>query len=108
MMAPPYKTGPIDDAEAWIIATPDATYAEAARMHGVTHNSLRARISNKYGSLAAARLMRDAGVLKPDAGRVLRPVRRCMRCGVSANIDHGLRMCSACRKEVAQLHDGGV
>jgi len=107
-MAPPYKTGPIDDAEAWIIATPDATYAEAARMHGGTPNSLRARISNKYGSLAAARLMRDAGVLKPDAGRVLRPVRRCMRCGVSANIDRNQRICDKCTAQIAKLHDGSV
>ena len=107
-MAPPYKTGPIDDAEAWIITTPDATYAEAARLHGVTHNSLRARISNKYGSLAAARLMRDAGVLKPDAGRVLRPVRRCMRCGVSSNMDRNQRICDKCTAQIAKLHDGGV
>ncbi len=107
-MAPPYKTGPIDDAEAWLIATPDATYAEAAREWNVTHNAIRARISNKYGSLGAARLMRDAGILKPDAGRILGAVRRCMRCGHSSNIDRGMRMCSACRKEVAKLHDGGV
>lgn len=107
-MAPIPKTGPIDDAEAWIISEPSATYADAAQMFGVTHNSLRARISNKYGSLAAARLMRDAGAIRPDAGRVLRAVRRCMRCGVSANMDRNQRRCDKCSAEVAKLHDGRV
>ena len=107
-MAPPYKTGPIDDAEAFLISTPEATYADAARAFGVTHNAIRARISNKYGSLASARLMRDAGVLRVDPRRVLRPGRRCMTCGVSSNIEHGLRRCKKCRDEAAKIHEGGV
>lgn len=107
-MAPRHKTGPIDDAEAWIIANATATYAQAARVHGVTSNSLRSRISNKYGSLAAARLMRDAGVLKPDRGRILGPVRRCMRCRVSANMDRSQRICDKCTAEIGKLHDGWV
>lgn len=107
-MAPKPKTGPIDDAEAWIIETPDATYRDAAATFGVTHNAIRARISNKYGSLAEARLLVDAGILPRDPRRVLKAIRRCMRCGVSGNIDQGHRMCNGCKKEIAKLHDGGV
>lgn len=94
-------------AEAWIITNPTATYRDAAMMHGVTHNAIRARIANKYGSLSEAR-----GGLVPGAerepGRVIKAVRRCMRCGVSSSIEPGLRMCACCRKEVARIHEGGV
>lgn len=107
-MAPKPKTGPIDDAEAWIIESPNATYRDAAATFGVTHNAIRARVSNKYGSLAEARLLRDAGEIQRDPRRVLKPIRRCIRCGVSSNIEQGLRMCACCRKEVGKLHDGGV
>lgn len=105
-MAPPYKTGPINDAEAWIIATADATYAMAAQRFGVTTNSLRARIESRYGSLSAARLMRDAGVIRPDRGRILAPVRRCMCCGKSSAMDRNQRICDACTAQNAKLHDG--
>jgi|GEM_PF-2866462 len=104
-MAPHPKTGPIDDAEAWLISTPDGTYPEASRRFGVTRNSLKARIENKYGSVAAARLMRDAGILKPDAGRILGPVRRCSRCGVSVRMDRNQRMCRECNDEIRYIEE---
>lgn len=107
-MAPRPKTGQIDKAEAWIIATTAATYAQAAARFGLTHNAIRARISNKYGSLAMARLMREAAILKPDAGRVLQPVRRCMCCRKSGNMDRNQRICDSCKSQSAKLHDGRV
>jgi hypothetical protein len=107
-MAPKPKTGPIDDAERFIIANPETTYGEAARAFGITHNAIRARISNKYGSLAEARLLVDAGIVPRDPRRVLKAIRRCMRCKQSSNIDQGQRMCNGCKKEIAKLHDGGV
>lgn len=97
------NTGPIDEAEAWIIATRDATYREAAANFGVTHNSIRARIANKYGSLAEARNQPAR-----DPRRRLIPILRCMRCQKTANIEPGFRMCACCRKEVARIHEGGV
>lgn len=102
------KTGAIDEAEAWIIATRDATYREAAANFGVSMNSIRARISNKYGSLSGARLMGRALVLKQEDGRMLRPIRRCMTCGKSSNIEVGHRRCQSCKKEAERIHDGIV
>lgn len=107
-MAPKPKTGPIDDAERFIIANPETTYGEAARAFGITHNAIRARISNKYGSLAEARLLVDAGIVPRDPRRVLKPIRRCMRCKHSGNIDGEFRMCQKCRKEVGKIYDGSV
>lgn len=104
-MPPRPKTGAIDEAEAWIIATRDATYREAAANFGVTHNAIRARIANKYGSLAEAR---NEPERYRDARRRLIPVLRCIRCRETANIEQGLRMCACCRKEVAKIHEGGV
>ena len=107
-MAPKPKTGPIDDAEAWIIENYGARYADAAERWGVTQNAIRSRIANKYGSLSAARLMRDAMILKPDRGRTMRPVRRCICCGISAGMDRNQRICDTCQTKNARVHDGRV
>lgn len=106
-MPPRPKTGPIDMAEAWIIQNPTATYRDAAMLFGLTHNNVRARISNKYGSLAEARLA-GPELVGRDPRRVMKAVRRCMRCGTSSSIEPGRRMCVCCAKEVAMIHDGGV
>lgn len=104
-MAPRPKTGAIDLAEAWVIENITATYRDAACMFNVSHNQIRARIVNKYGSLGEARNIPPA---PREPGRIIRAVRRCLRCGVSSNIEPGLRMCPCCRKEVAKIHEGGV
>lgn len=94
-------------AEQWIIENTAATYRDAAMMFGLTHNNVRARIANKYGSLAEAR-QRGPELVGRDPRRVMKAVRRCMRCGISANIEQGRRMCDCCSKEVARIHDGTV
>ncbi|MTH65060.1 hypothetical protein [Paracoccus shanxieyensis] len=107
-MAPRPNTGPIDDAEAWIIATPEATYASTAEAFGLGPQSIRARILNRYGSLAAARLAHANGEAAVYQKRILGPVRRCIRCGKSSVIDQGRRMCDPCGADVARIHDGAV
>lgn len=102
-MAPRVRTGAIDQAEAFIIQTPDATYRTAAQGFGLSVNTLRARIENKYGSLSMAR---SAGYDQP--GRILGAVRRCIRCRVSSAMDRGQHICNHCRKEIASIHDGAV
>ena len=92
-------------AEAWIIENRTASYREAAELFGLSHNQIRARIANRYGSLAQARL--DPPMAR-DPRRILGPVRRCICCGVSANIDRGARICDPCTRKNAKLHDGGV
>lgn len=106
-MPPRPKTGPIDMAEAWIIQNPTATYRDAAMLFGLTHNNVRARISNKYGSLTEARLT-GPSLVNRDPKRAMKAIRRCLRCGTSASIEQGRRMCVCCAKEVAGLHDGSV
>ena len=102
-MAPKPKTGPIDAAESWIIQTKDATYRQAAQLFGLSRNSIRARIEHKYGSLAAARL----GPMF-DAGSVLKPVRRCICCGISSAMDQNQRICNNCKLKNERIHDGWV
>lgn len=106
-MAPKTRTGAIDDAEAFIIGTADATYRKVAEAFGLSANTLRARIDNKYGCL---RMARQAGYAEPE--RVRAPVfRQCIRCkgrSVPSSIHHGQRMCDKCRKEIASIHDGAV
>lgn len=102
-MAPRVRTGAIDQAEAFIIRTPDATYRTTAEAFGLSSNTLRARIDNKYGCL---RMARQAGYAEP--GRVLRAVRHCIRCRKSANMDRWQHICNHCRKEIASIHDGAV
>ena len=102
-MAPRVRTGAIDQAEAHIIRTPDATYRTTAEAFGLSTNTLRARIDNKYGCL---RMARQAGYAEP--GRILRAVRRCITCKKSANIDRGLYRCKSCIKKAEDIHDGPV
>lgn len=102
-MAPKPKTGPIDEAELWIIQTKDATYRQAAKLFGLSHNSIRARIEHKYGSLASARRWPMV-----DTGRVLKPVRRCICCGVSSAMDQNQRICNNCKSKNERIHDGWV
>ena len=102
-MAPKPKTGPIDAAESWIIQTKDATYRQAAQMFGLSHNSIRARIEHKYGSLTYAR--RGPSL---DTGRVLKPVRRCICCGISSAMDQNQRICNNCKSKNERIHDGSV
>ena len=102
-MAPKPKTGPIDEAERWIIQTKNATYRQAAKLFGLSHNSIRARIEHKYGSLASARRWPMV-----DAGRVLKPVRRCICCGVSSAMDQNQRICNNCKSKNERIHDGWV
>lgn len=97
----------VDKAEAWIIENPTATYRDAALLHGVTINNIRARIANKYGSLPAARI-EGPTLANRDSRRVLKAVRRCFRCGRSSSIEVGRRMCNCCALEVEGIHDGGV
>lgn len=94
-------------AEAWIIANPKASYRDAAMMFGITHNAIRSRIVNDHGSLSEARGGPVPGADR-EPKRVVKAVRRCMRCRESANIEPGFRMCTCCRSAVAKLHDGGV
>ena len=102
-MAPKPKTGPIDEAERWIIRTKNATYRQAAQMFGLSHNSIRARIEHKYGSLTYAR--RGPSL---DTGRVLKPVRRCICCGISSAMDRNQYICNNCKSKNERLHDGWV
>ena len=102
-MAPKPKTGPIDEAERWIIQTKDATYRQAAKLFGLSHNSIRARIEHKYGSLTYAR----RGMMFKKV-RVLKPVRRCICCGVSSAMDRNQRICNNCKSKNEGIHDGWV
>ena len=111
-MAPRPNTGPIDDAEAWIIATPEATYASTAEAFGLGPQSIRARILNRYGSLAAARLAHANGEAAVYQKRILGPVRqqlrRCIVCGMPSVMDRNQRICDSCKAVNSKLHDGAV
>lgn len=102
-MAPRVRTGAIDEAEAFVIRMRDASVREAAEKFGLSKNTLRARIDNKYGGL---QLARAAGYIEPK--RIRAPVRRCIRCRVSSAMDRGQHICNHCRKEIASIHDGAV
>ena len=102
-MAPKPKTGPIDEAERWIIQTKDATYRQAAKLFGLSHNSIRARIEHKYGSLTYAR----RGMMFEKV-RVLKPVRRCICCGISSAMVQYQRICNNCKSKNERIHDGWV
>lgn len=86
----------------WIIATPGATYAEAARKFRVSFNSVRARIEYRYGSLMLAR---ETAEIDPD---ITREFRRCICCRKEVNMDRYQYICPSCRKAVDHTHGGHV
>ena len=90
----------VDAAEAWLIGHLGKTYRDAADRFSVPVDALRARINNRYGSLAGART-------GSSPKRVLRAVRRCICCGQSF-ASNAKRVCPGCTRRNEAIHDGGV
>jgi hypothetical protein len=93
---------PEERAVRWLIATPGATYAEAARKFQVTFNSVRARVEYRYGSLMIAR---ETAEIDPD---ITREHRRCIVCREPQNMDRYQYICPSCRRGVDGKHGGHV
>ena len=85
----PRNTGAIDEAERWVIESPDASLQDAADRFGISRQSLRARILNAYGSLAEARL---TGYQPPQDGKRC----YCPSCGSVFIVRGKRRMCDSC------------
>lgn len=90
----------LDAAEAWIIAETEASFSDAAERFGITRYAIRARIINRYGTLADAR--------RGGRRRFLVPVRRCLCCSESFASRDDKRICPKCTKRNAGVHDGGA
>ncbi|OJH45175.1 hypothetical protein [Paracoccus sp. SM22M-07] len=95
-----YPRESVDAAEAWIIETAEATFADAAARFGISVYAIRSRIFHHYGTLADAR--------RGGRRRFLVPVRRCLCCSESFASRDDKRICPKCTKRNAGVHDGGA
>lgn len=90
----------VEAAEVWLIGHVGKTYRQAADHFGIPVDALRARINNRYGSLAGART-------GDGHKREVVPMRRCLCCRESF-ASKANRICPTCTRRNDTVHVGSV
>lgn len=92
-------------AVRYIIHHPKATYASVGRKFNLPVSAIRARIENRFGTLAYARTCN--GVALPGTLRGKKK-RKCMICHREQVMDQNHRICDPCKRSLYAKHDGYV
>lgn len=92
-------------AVSHILAHNNSTYRQVAAMYGVTIHQIRARINNRYQSLARGRVIERQKLSDNMRSKWNRP---CMVCKQPKERDFGQYICDTCKAEKSRQHDGVV